>query len=156
MTAGHSVAIIRLQQLPPDRLTELVAESEASRLRFVRRLVDDWEDGRNRFEGPQEALLAAAIGSRIVGVCGLNADPFTTVPGVGRLRRLYVLSSFRGRGVGGQLVRAVVAAATGVFRELRLRTRDASAARFYEHLGFEACAGVPDCTHLLRLGPADR
>jgi GNAT superfamily N-acetyltransferase len=88
-----------------------------------------------------------------VGVCGLNTDPYTESPGVGRFRRLYVLASFRRAGVGGQLVRAVVAAARGHFHVLRLRTESEAAARFYEALGFQPCVGKPDCTHTLILQP---
>src|SRR5438270_11536961 len=101
------IAIIRIDRPRPDRLAELVAESEETGFRFVRRLVEDWESGRNRFDGPGEALFAAVCGQRVVGVCGLNADPYTAAPGVGRVRRLYVLAGFRRSGVGRQLVRAV-------------------------------------------------
>jgi GNAT superfamily N-acetyltransferase len=145
------IAIVRVKQLPPDRLAELVAESEAAGFRFVRWLVEDWDSGNNRFDGPGEALFAALSGSRVIGVCGLNADPYTAAPGVGRVRRLYVLAAFRRSGVGRRLVRAVVATARGHFHQLRLRTDSEAAARFYEALGFQPCGGVPDCTHTLRL-----
>jgi len=145
------ITILRLERLPADRLAELVAESEEAGFRFVRRLVEDWESGRNRFDGPGEALFAAVCGARVVGVCGLNADPYTAALGVGRVRRLYVLTGFRRSGLGRQLVRAVVEVADGHFHQLRLRTEGQAAARFHEALGFEPCRGVPDCTHTLRL-----
>jgi GNAT superfamily N-acetyltransferase len=145
------ITILRLERLPADRLAELVAESEEAGFRFVRRLVEDWESGRNRFGGAGEALFAAVCGARVVGVCGLNADPYAAAPGVGRVRRLYVLAGFRRSGVGRQLVRAVVGAADGHFYQLRLRTEGQAAARFYEALGFQPCKGVTDCTHTLRL-----
>jgi GNAT superfamily N-acetyltransferase len=145
------IAIVRIERMLPDRLADLVAESETAGLRFLRRLVVDWESGHNRFAGPGEAFFAAVSGPRVVGVCGLNADPYAAVPGVGRVRRLYVLAAFRRSGVGRRLVRAVVAAARGPFQQLRLRTDGEAAARFYVALGFQPCAGVPDCTHTLRL-----
>src|SRR5262245_21877938 len=145
------LALARLEQLPPDGLAELVAESEAAGLRFVRRLVEEWHSGYNRFAGPGEALFAAARGDRVVGVCGLNVDPYTPGPGVGRVRHLYVLAAFRRQGVGRRLVQAVVALAPDHFHLLRLRTGSASAARFYEALGFRACSEAADSTHVLEL-----
>jgi GNAT superfamily N-acetyltransferase len=141
--------IARLDDLPADGLAELLAESEAAGLRFLRRLVVQWQNDRNRFDGPGEALFVARRARRVIGVCGLNADPYADRAGVGRLRHLYVLAAERRRGVGRRLVQAAVAAARGHFRLLRLRTPDDGAAQFYEALGFAACPGVPDCTHVL-------
>jgi GNAT superfamily N-acetyltransferase len=87
----------------------------------------------------------------VVGVCGLTIDPYAADPAVGRVRRLYVLRAFRGRGVGRGLVEAVVRAAGERFRTLRLRTESPEAAVFYERLGFQPVAGVPDCTHVREL-----
>jgi GNAT superfamily N-acetyltransferase len=144
-------AMVRLQHLPPGLLAELVAESEAEGFRFLRRLVEEWAGGGNRFELPGEALFAVVSGPRVVGVCGLNVDPYACESGVGRVRRLYVLAECRRRGLGRRLLQAVVAAARGHFRLLRLRTENEAAGRFYESLGFRACAGVADCTHVLEL-----
>jgi GNAT superfamily N-acetyltransferase len=128
-------------------LTALVEEAERSGYRFVRRLVDEWASGVNRFDRPGEALFAAELGGQVVGVCGLNADPYITAGRVGRVRHLYVLAAHRRAGVGGRLMAAVIAAAPGPFDRLRLRTGDAEAAAFYEGLGFRLCVGEPDCTH---------
>jgi GNAT superfamily N-acetyltransferase len=146
------ISIIRLDRLPTDRLVELVTESQATGWSHMRRLVEDWDSGQNRFDGPGEALFAAVTGSRVMGVCGLNADPYTGTPGVGRVRRLYVLAAFRRSGVGRQLVRAVVGTSYSHFHLLRLRTEREAAARFYESLGFQPCIDVPDCTHTLPVG----
>ena len=45
-------------------------------LRLRRRLVNNRENGDNRFGRPGKALFAAFAGGRIVGVCGLNIDPY--------------------------------------------------------------------------------
>jgi len=105
------VTIERLTDRLPDVLAALVAESEQAGWRFVRRLADDWTAGTNRFDQPGEALFAAWSAGRPVGVCGLNVDPYILDRGVGRVRRLYVLTEYRRRGVGQRLVRAVIAAA---------------------------------------------
>jgi GNAT superfamily N-acetyltransferase len=117
-------------------------------------LLDDWQSGRNRFAQPGEGLFVAQSGERIIGVCGLNVDPYANDPAVGRVRHLYVLSAFRRQGVGRRLVHEVIAAARGHFRSLRLRTDSPDAARFYSALGFRECPSDPDCTHVLDLGAA--
>src|SRR5262245_49124787 len=144
-------SILQFQALPPDDLAELVAEGERTGRRFVRRLVEEWTAGVNRFDRSGEALFAAHLAGRVVGVCGLNIDPYTTEPRVGRLRHLYVLAAYRRQGVGERLVQRVMDAAQGVFDRLRLRTRNEAAARFYERLGFRGCAGSTDSTHFFEL-----
>jgi GNAT superfamily N-acetyltransferase len=145
-------SIERLEELPPDGLAELATESERSGFRFVRRLVAEWAAGVNRFDRPGEALFAAVAGGRVVGVCGLNVDPYGAGPRVGRVRRLYVLAAHRRAGVGRRLVAEVVKAARGVFDRLHLRTESPEAAGFYERLGFRPCPGEDACTHVLDLG----
>jgi GNAT superfamily N-acetyltransferase len=145
------VLVERVTALPRDGLETLVIESERAGLSFVRRLAEEWVGGRNRFDAPGEALLAALTGGRLIGVCGFNIDPYTTAPRVGRVRHLYVLAADRRRGTGAQLVRAVIAAARDPFDTLRLSTRNPAAARLYESLGFEPSTGVVDCTHVLPL-----
>ncbi|HEY7653522.1 MAG TPA: GNAT family N-acetyltransferase [Methylomirabilota bacterium] len=146
-----AVVIARLSELPSEALGPLVAESEQAGLRFVRRLVEEWAGGRNRFDRPGEACFAALVDGRLVGVCGLNVDPYTAEPGVGRVRHLYVLSAYRKLGVGARLVAEVIAAGRGPFGMLRLSTQNEAAARLYERMGFRRCADVADCTHLMEL-----
>lgn len=142
--------IVRIEPLDtlPD-LARLVEESERAGLRFVRRLIEEWASGANRFDRPGETLVAAWLDGGLVGVCGLNVDPYAAAPGVGRVRHLYVLAAHRRHGVGERLVAAIVAAARGPFHTLRLRTTNPAAARLYERLGFRATGDVADCTHVL-------
>lgn len=145
------VLVERLTELPRNGLEALVVESEGAGLSFVRRLAEEWAGGRNRFDGAGEALFAALASGRVIGVCGLNVDPYTAAPRVGRVRHLYVLAAHRRRGAGAQLVRTVIAAARGPFDTLRLSARNPVAARLYESIGFEPLAGAADCTHVLAL-----
>ena len=144
----------RLPDAPTECLREWLAESEEAGSRIVRRLIEEWARGVNRFDRPGEALLGASVGGRVVGVCGLNLDPYAAAAGVGRLRHLYVLSAFRRLGVGRSLVAAIIVAARGHFDTLRLRTANPAAARLYEALGFRACDGVAHCTHVMTLAAA--
>ena len=154
MVGQGAPRIERLRDVPPGGLDALVAESEAAGLALVRRLVADWASGANRFDRPREALFAAWWDGGVIGVCGLNLDPYAAVPGVGRVRHLYVLVAHRRLGVGRRLVEAVVAAARDGFATLRLRTGNPEAARLYEGLGFRRRLDVPECTHVLDLDAA--
>jgi GNAT superfamily N-acetyltransferase len=117
----------RLHDLPLDALAPLVAESELAGWRFLQKLLDEWAAGTNRFDKPGESLFAAWVAGRLIGVCGLNVDPYIQDGRIGRLRHLYILSDFRLLGVGRRLVETVVAAAKGRFAVLRLRTESAEA-----------------------------
>lgn len=146
-----AIIITRLTELPADALAALVAESEQAGWRFVRRLADEWAAGSNCFDRPGEALYAAWSDGRLVGVCGLNVDPYAADETVGRVRHLYVLGDFRRLGVGRRLVEAVRSAAQGRFTSLRLRTESTSAAVFYERLGFRPIDDPHDSTHVREL-----
>jgi GNAT superfamily N-acetyltransferase len=141
----------RLHDFPAGDLAPLIAESEESGLRFVRRLAQEWAAGQNRFDRLGEALFVARLDGRLVGICGLNVDPYAADPAVGRVRHLYVLTAYRRRGVGEQLVGAVLTAAHGRFVTLRLSTQNQAAARLYEALGFRRHGGDAHCTHLMGL-----
>ena len=141
--------IERVSGAPTGRLATLVAESERQGFRFVRRLVEEWESGANRFDRPGEALFVARVGDDVVGVCGLNVDPYAGDPKIGRVRHLYVLVPHRRSGIGEQLVADVLEAARGRFERLHLRTTNAIAARLYERLGFRRTAAARDRTHEL-------
>lgn len=136
--------------LGPD-LDPLVSEAEAEGYMFMRRLCDAWADGGNRFDRPGELLLTARIDGRLVGIGGLNHDPYTQAEGIGRLRHLYIAEDARRLGVGTVLVRQLLAAATPHFSIVRLRTSSPDAAAFYARLGFQPVEEA-GATHILPLG----
>jgi GNAT superfamily N-acetyltransferase len=149
--SASRVRIERLTEASADLFDALVAESESAGYRFVRRLADEWASGANRFDRPGEALFAAWMNGRLIGACGLNVDPYTLAPGVGRVRHLYVLTDCRRFGIGQRLVEQVLGAARGRFNRLRLSTQNPAAAQLYERLGFERRLGAADHTHLMEL-----
>ena len=141
--------ITRVDDLHLDRFAEMLAESEASGYRFLRRVVNEWESGANRFSRPGEALLVAEMNGRWVGICGLSIDPYLDDARVGRVRNLYVLADCRRAGIGRRLVEEAIALARGHFDRLRLHGEEPGPARLYESLGFRPCRGVPNYTHII-------
>lgn len=142
------IAIERIDSLP---IGALVTEAEATGFRGLSRLLSEWQAGGNRFDQPGEAVFIATESGRVVGVCGLNRDPYFGDPTVGRIRHLYVAVDHRRKGIGSRLVRAVMGAARGHFARLRLRTDSPDADAFYRCLGFLPVTGEPACSHQLVL-----
>ena len=88
-----------------DRLrTEAVEEG----FHFVERLVRDWTSDSNTFEQPGERFLGAFSESDLIGMCGINRDPYAEGNADGRLRHLYVRRRARRRGIGSALVQRLL------------------------------------------------
>jgi ribosomal protein S18 acetylase RimI-like enzyme len=147
------MTLVSLADLAGEQIGPLLAASEAEGFRFVRRVVSEWDTGVNRFAARGEALLGCVLGGRLVAICGLMRDPYLGEAAVGRLRNLYVLPEYRGRGLGSALTRRVMELAEGSFRVLRLRAATPQAAALYERLGFTATGDVENCTHVLHIHP---
>jgi GNAT superfamily N-acetyltransferase len=141
------IAIERVECLPIEQLNPLVIEAAPTGFHALSRLVTNWKSGRNRFDQPGEAIFIATHNGRIVGVCGLNRDPYLGDPTVGRVRHLYVALDRRREGIGSRLVRAILAEARGRFDRLRLRTDSPDADVFYRSLGFTPFTEEPACSH---------
>jgi GNAT superfamily N-acetyltransferase len=152
---AEELIIVRLDGLRLDRFAEMLAESEASGYRFLRRVANEWESGVNRFPRTDEALLVAEMDGRWVGICGPSIDPYLQDPRIGRLRDVYVLADCRRNGIGRRLVKEVIARARGTFDRLRLRSQEEGPARLFESLGFRPCRGIPDYTQILECPAPD-
>ncbi len=120
----------------PPPIAGLAAEANDEGIRFVQRTIDAWRSGENRFDHPGEAFFLVRDEDEVVGMCGLNIDPFVDLPSVGRVRHLYVSPSRRREGLGTVLVLSVIDAAADRFDSLRLRTYDPVADAFYVEVGF--------------------
>lgn len=138
----------------PNDLTTLIQHSEREGFNFIRRLKEDWDNGSNRFNGSGEFLLAASDNQTLLGVCGVNIDPYVQSNSqqkpVARLRHLYVIPSSRSKQLGSQLVNACLAKMHADFTAVRLRVPDAATGAFYEKLGFDPIEDTT-ATHSLNL-----
>ena len=144
-------SIAKVTELDVAALETLRAESVVEGYKFVARLCDEWLSGLNRFGAPGEGLFVAQNLTGIVGVCGLNRDPYVDDASIGRVRHLYVSPSCRRQGIGRALVRTVMDAATNRFRMLRLRTTPV-AGSFYQRLGFQCVSTGKEPVYVLEFG----
>ena len=96
------MASLLIAAITPDEpgFSALRAESLAQNLNMLRRLAENWQNGENRFNAPGEKLLGAFAHGQLVGVCGLNIDPFSQQPRAGRIRHLYIADRHHRQGIG--------------------------------------------------------
>ncbi|HEY4108737.1 GNAT family N-acetyltransferase [Puia sp.] len=118
-------------------MRSLVGESTRAGVAFLQRTIDDWDSGANRFDQPGEKLWGLFLGKELIGVGGLNIDPYTVTPKVGRVRHLYVREARRREGYATFIMNKIMEEAGHHFTVLRLFTDNAEASAFYEKLGFK-------------------
>ncbi|WP_342755240.1 GNAT family N-acetyltransferase [Pantoea sp. MBD-2R] len=143
---------IQFANLTPNSpgFVELRSQSMAEGFNMLRRLEENWLSGDNRFDRPGEKLIGAYVDGLIVGVCGLNIDPFTQATGTGRLRHFYVDTGWRNRRVGSGLLSEILKDAGRWFDFINTNA-PSSAFTFYERAGFVALSGMDKVTHQLCL-----
>lgn len=133
-----------------DLILPLVRQSQAEGYRHLVRLVDEYLSGENRFNKNGEALFVAVKENKVIGICGLNHDPYSDGD-VGRVRRLYVLPEYRRQGIGRRLTEDVIGRASAYYNMLVLKTDHEQASRFYKSLGFNEVHDCDSRTHFLKL-----
>ena len=142
--------------LPPD-ITALAIAARRERHRLVSRLIAGFANGTNRFDRPGEGLWTARAGTELVGICGLNVDPFAD-PGeqAGRVRHLYVAAGHRRRGIGSLLLGRVEEKARLHFEILTAFTIAEAATGLYLSRGYRPVTGVERRSVVLELANAPR
>jgi GNAT superfamily N-acetyltransferase len=126
----------------------LLEESLSEGHRHIQRLVKDYHEGENRFNGTGEALFGVNLNGRVIAICGLNRDPYTKNQGIGRIRRLYVLKRYRRNGIAKKLMEVIIEQARMHYKTLTLFTDNPIADNFY---GFTKSPVYQKSTHYLRL-----
>ncbi|XHX80612.1 MAG: GNAT family N-acetyltransferase [Stenomitos frigidus ULC029] len=146
------IKITRLSKTELGLIDHLVEESLSQELRFVERLIREYRSGLNCFDQPGEILLKASVQGAVIGIGGLNRDPYFNDPYIGRLRHLYIKSDWRKQGVGRSLVHQIIHEAKQHYQLLTLRTDTLAANQFYQKLGFKTDPNWEHTTHHLQLG----
>ncbi|MER8465350.1 GNAT family N-acetyltransferase [Mesorhizobium sp. M1396] len=147
---GVHYVLKRLRPTTP-AFDALRQESRSEGYWMLVRLADDWASGRNKFLSRGEALYGTWHGRELVGVCGLNIDPYFEGRGHGRVRHLFVSARHRRTGLGRMLVETVIDRARHHFAVLNTRA-PREAFGFYERLGFQRVEGEEFVTHRMVFG----
>ncbi|MBY6054753.1 GNAT family N-acetyltransferase [Cytobacillus firmus] len=133
-------------------LAHLVKESKEEGFRFLERLVNDYEDGTNKFNKPGESLYGLFNKEGVlIAIGGLNIDPFSNEEKVGRLRRFYVSKDYRRNGLGKHLLNQIIYDAKNYYKVLVLHTDTEQGDSFYISFGFSKGNLYPNSTHYLNL-----
>ncbi|SDN02808.1 Diadenosine tetraphosphate (Ap4A) hydrolase [Paenibacillus sp. yr247] len=146
----NNFEIKEVKVLIPEELSELLTESAEEGFRHIHRLINDYIAGINKFNNEGEALFECRVNNRVIGICGLNQDPYFG-EGIGRVRRLYIMKEFRRHGIGRKMTEAVINKAKKHYRKLLLKTDNPVAGEFYKTLGFEEIMNEEKMTHCLVL-----
>jgi GNAT superfamily N-acetyltransferase len=141
MVLQNDLRLIELTDLNFFLVQGLVVESRREGHEFVRRTIDDWNSNANRFANKGEKLWGLISGNELIGIGGLNRDPYADIPNVGRVRHLYIREAHRRKGHATLLMNVIIDQARQHFAILRLFTENPAAAKFYETLGFERVSG---------------
>lgn len=143
------ITISEITDLSRFDLTEMITESKLEGHRHIQKLADHYASGENRFDQPGEVLLGAFDQNQLVGICGLNREPFSAQGNLGRVRRMYILKGYRRLGLGKRMIHEVLHRAEGEFDELVLRAGTKAAGMFYLALGFKETDTYEQVTHSL-------
>ncbi len=145
-TVGNSMDIIRITDLS-DGIRELAKIASADGHQNIETLVKEFDSGVNRFSKPGEALFGAYDATSILGIGGINIDPYYGLPTVARVRRLFVKPDARRRGVATALMLQIEETGRRHFSGLQLLTNSRTASQFYLSLGYETVEHQEKVSH---------
>jgi|SRR5579859_2925183 len=130
----------------------LADEAKREGIDFIKRTIDDWHSHINNFSRPGEKLWGLVAGTELIGIGGLNRDPYTKELNAGRVRHIYIRQTYRRMGYATLLMNAIINQAKRQFTMLRLFTDNPAASAFYEKLGFQKTTGDKVSHILIFLG----
>nr|WP_294943963.1 GNAT family N-acetyltransferase [uncultured Mucilaginibacter sp.] len=150
MQPANDPQLIVFNALNFSLIDDLAAESKQQGYLFVQRAIDEWNSGENTFSGDGEQLFGLVAETKLVGIGGLNRDPYTHDLKVGRVRHLYIRDAYRRKGYATVLMNTIIDAGKHHFDTLRLFTDNPAASEFYTTLGFQKVNGQK-VSHVLNL-----
>lgn len=114
----------------------LVQESKEEGFNFLIKLISEYENKINIFNKTGECLYGIFQGEKLIGIGGLNEDPYTENNKIGRLRRFYISKNYRRKGLGNLLLNRLLLHAEKYFKVVVLHTDSKQGDVFYNANGF--------------------
>ncbi|PGZ52908.1 GNAT family N-acetyltransferase [Bacillus anthracis] len=114
----------------------LVQESKEEGFNFLKKLINEYENKLNTFNKTGECLYGIFQGEKLIGIGGLNEDPYTENNKIGRLRRFYISKDYRRIGLGKVLLNQLLSYAEKNFKVVVLHTDTKQGDAFYTANGF--------------------
>ena len=118
---------------------------------FLIKLINEYESKRNTFSKTGECLYGIFRGDTLIGIGGLNQDPYTKVNKIGRLRRFYISKDYRRIGLGKLLLKKLLRHAEKYFHVVVLHSDTKQGDEFYSANGFVKIGNYKGSSHLIRL-----
>ncbi|MCQ6335283.1 MULTISPECIES: GNAT family N-acetyltransferase [Bacillus] len=136
---GMDLKDIHIQQIENSmeyEFSHLVQDSEEEGFNFLIRLINEYKNKINTFNKTGECLYGIFQGDMLIGVGGLNEDPYTKDNKIGRLRRFYISKDFRRIGLGNLLLNQLLCHAEKYFEVIVLHADTKEGDAFYTANGF--------------------
>ena len=114
----------------------LVQESKEEGFNFLKKLINEYENKLNTFNKTGECLYGIFQGEKLIGIGGLNEDPYTINNKIGRIRRFYIAKKYRRKGLGRLLLARIINDAKKHFNIVVLNTDTVQGDKFYTSSGF--------------------
>jgi ribosomal protein S18 acetylase RimI-like enzyme len=137
----------------PTQIEPLIQDSLQDGFHGLERFYHEWITGRDRFEKSGEKICVAVYNGQIIGICGINIDPYANDSRIGRLRRVYVHREFRRQGIAERLIEILRKHGADYFQTIRLYTENVAAAKLYEKMGFQKTTGER-VSHIYHYSPS--
>lgn len=146
----NKIKIIEVDRLEIQAISHLLESSQDEGFRHIDRLVNEYKSGVNTFSQEGEVLFVAVDCAEWIGICGLNQETSINKK-IGRIRRLYVEPQYRNKGIGKELIKAIINHGRPYFKRLVLKTDNEKAYTFYKGLGFKETDGIENQSHYIDL-----
>ncbi|MDM5239545.1 GNAT family N-acetyltransferase [Bacillus cereus] len=130
------IHIQQIENLMIYEFSHFVQDSKEEGFNFLTRLVNEYETEINTFNKTGECLYGIFQGENLIGIGGLNEDPYTENNKIGRLRRFYILKDYRRIGLGNLLLNRLLSHAEKYFEVVVLHTDTKQGDAFYTANGF--------------------
>ncbi|MGE7887036.1 GNAT family N-acetyltransferase [Bacillus cereus] len=126
----------QIENLMEYEFSHLVQDSKEEGFNFIIKLINEYKNKINVFNKTGECLYGIFQEDTLIGVGGLNEDPYTEDNKIGRSRRFYISRDYRRIGLGNVLLNQLLCHAEKYFEVIVLHTDTKQGNAFYTANGF--------------------